>query len=678
MACSFFILCTCCSCVADKSKVFLYLGIASRLKAMLERSDLSDKMRLPRAGVPADPAAGRRAPTEDDPCSNLHESVGWWVSVEEDKEFGQHDRNIALSLGVDAFQPYRRGGLSIIPFLFQVLNLPEDLRHQPQNMILAAVVPGKKARSTDSGPALTNLNTYLAMLVDELLTLYSDGFQYTCPYDKQLHRVRVKLLFTVCDYPGHAKMNCQQHQGAYFGCQKCDIQGVRLGNTMVYQNFDSLFPEPLRAPRPTILTHPEYLQRNQSLLDAEQTLLKKQKDLADEEECVRDARGDRPRLSLRESAAAKEDRQRNKDDVVRAAQALKAKQAQMRSVKGKSELCRLPYFDIVKHTNLDMMHIVSGVIGAHLVKMVKGERANKQATARARQAAAAVRKDAAAKKKRAAAASSRADEYDFDSNEEECKSPRPAAAAAAAAAPARGRRAAASAAAAASPSLHDDPEASTVREEEQDDGEADEYEDDEFESVDEIAPAVDGADAALRALAHAERTAEKFKQMYHIPAARWKVLEAEVYAKIQSPIGVAPASKHPFTKTGEMTAHHWVNFSRCYGKYLLQQEYEKDKKTYYSAEEQRAQPEPADRGPPVGLTTLCRLIDFIALCLTSNVTEAVKQQLELQLPELAQLVDANLPPNEHAIVLHLLLFHIPDTIRRWGPVRSYWCFPFER
>jgi hypothetical protein len=567
--------------------------------------------------------------------------------------FGSNNRNIVLSLGVDAFQPHQRGGLSIVPFLCQVLNLPEDLRHQPQNIILAGVVPGKKARTKHTGPALSNLNTYLTMLVDELLSMYIDGFYYTCPIDKQQYHVRVKLLFTVCDYPGHAKMNCQQHQGAYFGCQKCDIRGVQVGGgTMVYQNFNSLYKGEVQAARPQGLTHAEYLRRNAELTAAkkkEKIFLKSYAETQEELAEERNARKNSGIALARPVAKqARSDLDQLKQNATKATADVKVKLAAMRSVKGQSELCRLPYFDIVEHTKLDMMHIVSGIIGAHVVKMVKGQRIQKLAAARA--------KKATKKKPTAAAAAAAADDNGarFDSDEEECKSPP------------RGHRPA-----------HVEEASTIVAEHEEDSDSQADGSDDDFESVDEAAPAAADPAAVLQAAREAlAEQVQRFTDMYYIKPEYLRPLEDKAYAKIQSPVGVAPAAKHPFIKTGEMTAHHWVNFSRCYGKYLFQQEYERDEEKYYSAAEQS--PAALARAPRLGLTTLCHLLDFIALCLTSDVTVAVKQRLESQLPLVAEHVDQHLPPNEHAIVLHLLLFHVPDTIRRWGPVRSYWCFPFER
>ena len=45
-----------------------------------------------------------------------------------------------------------------------------------------------------------------------------------------------------------------------------------------------------------------------------------------------------------------------------------------RGVTGTSPLFRLPYFDVVRDTLLDMMHIAGGVVGRHLVGMLTGAR----------------------------------------------------------------------------------------------------------------------------------------------------------------------------------------------------------------------------------------------------------------------------------------------------------------
>jgi hypothetical protein len=56
----------------------------------------------------------------------------------------------------------------------------------------------------------------------------------------------------------------------------------------------------------------------------------------------------------------------------------------------------------------------------------------------------------------------------------------------------------------------------------------------------------------------------------------------------------------------------------------------------------------------------------------------MKIDLDEAIKNAAKKIDQNLPKSDWAMVLHNLMFHIPDTIKRWGPTRGYWCFPFER
>jgi hypothetical protein len=128
-------------------------------------------------------------------------------------------RNLVLSLGIDPFVPWtNQQSYSITPFMLMVLNLPENLRHKHENLILFGVAPGKKK------PA--NLQPYLALLVEELLALYKQetAIEYTNPTTGLKAKSRVKLLFTCADYPGHSDIRNQQCQGARWGCMTCDLK----------------------------------------------------------------------------------------------------------------------------------------------------------------------------------------------------------------------------------------------------------------------------------------------------------------------------------------------------------------------------------------------------------------------------------------------------------------------
>lgn len=122
-------------------------------------------------------------------------------------------------MGVDPFVPWKnQQSYSITPFMFMVLNLPENLRHKYKHLVLFGVAPGKKK------PA--NLQPYLALIVAELLDLYTQAkaIEYTNPITKLKAKSRVKLLFTCADYPGHGDIREQQFQGAKWGCMTCELE----------------------------------------------------------------------------------------------------------------------------------------------------------------------------------------------------------------------------------------------------------------------------------------------------------------------------------------------------------------------------------------------------------------------------------------------------------------------
>lgn len=133
-----------------------------------------------------------------------------------------------------------------------------------------------------------------------------------------------------------------------------------------------------------------------------------------------------------------------------------------------------------------------------------------------------------------------------------------------------------------------------------------------------------------------------------------RVIEAMCVNEIQSPTGIC-SGRLPFTRTGELTAHHCVNFAKVYGKYVLSQKYQGD-----------------------ALETLCQILDLLRLCLSSTLTPDVLSRVRVSARQVATLFSRFLPDTEKAIIFHLFVFHVPDTLAEWGPCRGYWCFPYER
>jgi hypothetical protein len=145
------------------------------------------------------------------------------------------------------------------------------------------------------------------------------------------------------------------------------------------------------------------------------------------------------------------------------------------------------------------------------------------------------------------------------------------------------------------------------------------------------------------------------------------------YRKIQAPPNIAPASKRPFGLSGQMTAHHWVNFAKVYGKFLMFVVYD----TNDSNQSNSAFFQPEER-PNRALDAVCKELDILAAILDSNATAESKVRMNALIRQFAKDFNDHLPETEKTINMHNLLFHIPHTIERWGPARGYWCFPFER
>ncbi|KAG2743591.1 hypothetical protein P692DRAFT_201672461, partial [Suillus brevipes Sb2] len=77
------------------------------------------------------------------------------------------------------------------------LNLPVDLRYQPENMYLVGIMPGPNK------PSLSQINHGLAPLIDDLLLGWNPGFFFTRTYLYSSGRLcRLAVIPLVCDIMG--------------------------------------------------------------------------------------------------------------------------------------------------------------------------------------------------------------------------------------------------------------------------------------------------------------------------------------------------------------------------------------------------------------------------------------------------------------------------------------------
>ena len=195
---------------------------------MLQNPLISRFMFLP-------PARSDPPPGTERVVKNVYESQGWYQRItcgqgrgEADPGFSTENkgRNIVISINVDGFQPWKRVQRSLTPTVAMILNLPENLRHKSEYLILAGLIPGPKAPK--------HSNPYMSFLIKELVQLNSVGFEFDDPdpegpdsvanatEDRLPCTVRVKLLFFCADLPAFGDMLLQQHN-SHHGCIKCNI-----------------------------------------------------------------------------------------------------------------------------------------------------------------------------------------------------------------------------------------------------------------------------------------------------------------------------------------------------------------------------------------------------------------------------------------------------------------------
>jgi len=287
-----------------------------------------------------------------------------------------------------------------------------------------------------------------------------------------------------------------------------------------------------------------------------------------------------------------------------------------KSVMGRSVLTQLPYFDIVNHTLLDMMHINQGLMSRHLVAMLKDRLDAWKGIQPALKLPAAVEGPIIFVPK----------PPDLE----------------------KGRR------------YSIGQKAAHARSKTR---------------YQTYIKGVSAAGESVRARTQLS-TAHRERGVLHAAYLRYHLAPRDLdaldlaYQTIEAPLNIAPASKRPFALTGSMTAHHWVNFVKVFGKYLFQRA--------FTPLVPRLPAPPVVVLPNVPLVGTSKLLNLLRTCLSSNATTEMKAKATRQAKDLAFTFDEYFPVIEKSMIMHALIFHIPDTICVWGPVRNWWCFPFER
>ena len=126
-----------------------------------------------------------------------------------------NQRNYAVMLNVDWFQPFKHGVDSVGVVYLTLLNLPRKHRFKRHNVILVGIIP-----ALSSEPS--RLTSFLQPLVDELKVLWTEGV-LLCSADSPSvpQRHYLALICVACDMPASRKVSGFLGHNANKGCSRC-------------------------------------------------------------------------------------------------------------------------------------------------------------------------------------------------------------------------------------------------------------------------------------------------------------------------------------------------------------------------------------------------------------------------------------------------------------------------
>ena len=204
----------CPKCAADRYNIhgkplckFIYMPIGSKLARMYANKDLAKMLQC------------HQLRDQLGEVQDIHDSKTWKTLYAKDADFSGDKRGVSLAFCNDGVNPFHHNHISysMLPLMLPVLNLPKNVRHKFQNVILAGIIPSNKSKEPK------DLSCYLQVLVDEIQALQGKNFfdAYTGTY----FALQVKIVSFVMDYPGMCKCFNISGSGAYQGCMWCHICG---------------------------------------------------------------------------------------------------------------------------------------------------------------------------------------------------------------------------------------------------------------------------------------------------------------------------------------------------------------------------------------------------------------------------------------------------------------------
>jgi hypothetical protein len=152
------------------------------------------------------------------------DSLQWkWIDKHL-SDFGDEDRNIRLAMATDGVNPFgvKSTNWSTWPVCLLNYNVPSWLTMKKHFIMLSMIIPGKESVTCDT------FDVYIQPLIDELLTLWSEGVRTydAAEYGEQRSfNLRAILLWTIHDFPAYGIVARCVTKG-YKSCPICRPQTI--------------------------------------------------------------------------------------------------------------------------------------------------------------------------------------------------------------------------------------------------------------------------------------------------------------------------------------------------------------------------------------------------------------------------------------------------------------------
>lgn len=198
-------------------KTYCYMGLKDSIQALINRPNFLNNCEKWRQ---------RRS----EGLRDVYDGQIWKEFMEYNGDpFLVEEHNLALTLNMDFFQPFKHVQYSLGAIYLTIMNLPRDIRYKQENIILVGLIPGPREPKHD-------INTYLEPLVEELSNFWR-GVELNVPGEGR-KKFRIALLCAACDIPAGRKVCGFLGHSARLGCCRCLKEFPGSVGSMDYSGFD--------------------------------------------------------------------------------------------------------------------------------------------------------------------------------------------------------------------------------------------------------------------------------------------------------------------------------------------------------------------------------------------------------------------------------------------------------